>query len=668
MYFMIFLTIFTSSVFGMGQVAFLQNYVLQDTDGASVNFPGNYIRILIPGLAQRFRMGMREGQTGTIIIHDLDQPGLNVLKHLLTSVYPLQEEYQKHIQEVETKASGAIEAIVYPDPEKQREINERSKVRENAEAQKNQIFLEFTHKAKAELEKTPNIGDYFLNIYNNLILWKVVPILGKAAGIFAAENLDFTEDDQFGELKKLDPQAQLIYLYEAHYRVENVYRTFEWFKELVSTPGVIAQEEYRQFLDLVSDKLVAFANAHIEAIITQYPLFKNLILDPMLTPTAQQLHQKLIQNPQIAFDYPIMRIDKNKDYPQLVALGNDRLGIVYDEALHIFDVQTYTFTHKIPFKVLFPGSKNFKGILVSGGLIPHHIVASMGRRIVVFDLILNKVTYDYTFKQNISIREIYQLDERRLLINTSALRILNLDNLDQDPELVPGLKSVSHAVVFDSERVLLYIEPGRGESYLILWNSLTGEQMKKMELPLQLGYHFKFHKVNNYQCLVYSERKLNSIDINTAEIKKIAELNEPWQFSGVFNQNYGLIKNNAYELEQVFNIYFLQNQQNIPFLNIPSRTRRDYTVKVINHNHIAHALSLALGVIVKFVPQTSTLEEILSEIQIRVARQPDQPKQPAQKRRAPSVTPEAPGIPAAAKGLRPELPETKQRRLEKPNE
>lgn len=648
------------------------NYILQGDQGKGVVFDGKMIRELLPGLAEKFKAGFKEGE-GTIVLRNFDQAGLEILKQILTDVRSSQDAFQKEITKINTEAQNKIEVIVYPPQQKQKETDERNKVMQNAGIEINKALLELAQRAQSKIEAIPKIGEYFLELFNNLILWKATPVLGKAMSLFASEQIDFGKDEEFAQLKQLDPQAQLIYLFEAHYTIENIYRAFEWFKELVGTPDITTQEATRQFLSSVSNKLVAFTVAHINETVRKYPQFKTLILDPILAPTATQLHHALMQSPLIAFEDVLMRYSQN-NYPSLINLGNVRVGVVYDDALHIFDINTYKRIKKILLKDVLSGAKKAEQFKFTGDLNPNHIIAYRFNQLILFDVSENKVLINHTFRLKNNITSVNQLDENRFLVvfNLNTLKIVDIRDLNQDPKGIL-LRGAKQAVVFDPQHVAIYAEfsrNGQDVREIVFWNSLTEQMIRRTISEGPKRPDIKLHKISLTQCIgtqdeIRANGRFLTIYLLDAFAHTVVEIGQyEWGNAYPYPLNAtSVLIQSIIQASSPLKFWHLPTRAITPFIDSSTKD-----VVVLNQNHIAVVVKNPYQVIIKFIPQTSTLSEILDEIQRHAI--PAQPGQqaPAQPQKRPaSPAREEGAIPAAAQGLRPAGYQAKQPRLEKPN-
>ena len=626
--------------------AVFENYKLVGDDGKVVTFPGNLVRELLPGLAEKFKSWSTEGKTGAITIPNLNQSGLHVLKRLLGPIYDLQQQYVEALKKLEEKIPIAL------------------KETEDSYARRAREFLFFAQDGQRILEKIPSIGDHFLPIFNDLILWRVAPILGKAAGIFAAKHLDFGNDADFAQLKQLDPQAQLIYFYEAPITIDNVYRAYEWLKELIQTPAIIIEKNNHPFLDQISDKITDFAIAHIAEILRKYPNFETLIKSLMFEKDSLRMYQAFLRNPQIAFEKVIMTLPNDSDDAALVNLGENRVGVLSKDILHIFNAKTYQPERMIAAEEYF-ATKNVPKLIGYCAFGKNKIVAYSRNQLVIFDLTSGHEPVTIMLPGD-PIKEIQSLDDHQLLVRHVTYYTTYIDVFDVITQKFINnfpIDGFEQMIVLDSENVVIVNRGG-----LLLRDVKNGKG--KMGWGLEEGIRPpSLNRINAFECVVSREimwrgmtGDRNNIFLSVLNVKNktlaplgvvdIGSVNEGAQKILALDRNFFITTSNG-------NLWYIPGQNRIAFIGQPLRDSM-----LLDKNYVAVILKNSPQVIIKFVPQTSTLAEILAEIKKNTASQAKQAQSPQVQKR-PAVQEPALFIPAAAQGARPEVPEVKKPRSEK---
>ncbi len=170
--------------------------------------------------------------------------------------------------------------------------------------------------------------------------------------------------------------------------------------------------------------------------------------------------------------------------------------------------------------------------------------------------------------------------------------------------------------------------------------------------------------------LVADDRAANLkyVRVSLPDLKVISVVDKPFGYEmnvGNYSflplsDHYILISKHTLDREQKVYIYNVLSGRTILLIGFNSAV-------ILDNLHIASFDLVSNNFIVRFVYEIATLSEILDEIQTKIAsaqRGQPLPAQPQKRSRSP-VREENP-IPAAAQGLRPEEPEIKQPRLEKP--
>lgn len=287
----------------------------------------------------------------------------------------------------------------------------------------------------------------------------------------------------------------------------------------------------------------------------------------------------------------------------------------------------------------------------------------------MYDLISNSIVLDFSVfnsgNQNSRLKDVQILDQNRLVVITVGDTIKILKAYETEPIFLKGIRDVRESCVFDPYHVLITRFSHRE---IILWNSVIERRVHRWNLGNLVGdiTDAGFQKISATECIFYAYDdnlvphfylidvfKKTIKDLGTVDFKALTPVGLREIF--VLNQNYFFSYNG--------DLWSIPNKSKVfeRFINSPVTS-----IIALDHNHVAYVARNGFQVIVKFVPQASTMEEIFAEIKKQIALRPAQPAQP-QKRAASSTQEERP-IPAAAQGARPEVPEIKRKRPEKPNE
>ena len=566
----------------------------------------------------------------------------------------MQKQYINNLQKIEEKTQDELDLAL--DVATVKKI-----IQADAQVRRDREFLSFVQAAKNIIENIPSIGDHFLPIFNNLILWRAVPILGKAAGVFAAENVDFGNDDDFAQLKQLDPQAQLIYFFEAPITIDNVYRAYEWLKELIETPAIITEKNNHSFLDQISDRITAFVLINIEEIFKKYPKLEMLMQDPALARAAFRLHQGLQNNPEIAFEKVVMNFPKNTYDADLINLGENRVGVLYKQILHVFNAaKNYKLEQKIDVEKYFALPKKGQKPIGYCALGQNKIVAYSGTQLAIFDLTSSAEPVTIMLPQ-VSIKELQPLNEHQLLLS-DLNNLLVFDIPTQKIVTIFRLSAIQKLLVFDPANVVILVK--NGELILV---DVTGKSLKYKKtwdlFDAIMPQSISLNRINAVECGVSGQ--VMPTGILNRFIASFFLLNVANQvLTPLGTVDIGSVFEGVQRVISLGTNFFLTSRGIL--WHIPTQTPITFTQPLrdsmaLDKNHVALVLKNSPQVIIKFVPQTSTLAEILAEIKKHTASQ--QPSQQPQKRPAPQEA--VPFIPAAAQGARTEVPEVKRPRSEK---
>lgn len=650
------------------RIAVLDTYKLQGNKGSEVTFPGTVVRELLPGLAEQFRLGMKEA-AGTISIHNLDQEGLQVLKRWLNKIYPIQQQFEKKIVEIRTDTDKHLKNIVFPEQEKQSEVAEKNKIVENANKQMEQTIFEMVLQAKSELEKLPGIGEYFLEIFNNFIKWNAHLILAESSGYFAAEQIDFSNDDTFNQLQLLDPEAQLLYLYRAEYTLENIYRAYEWFKTLTDTPTIVAQENNRNLLDAVAQKLIAFTVAHIEDILKKYPTFKNLITEPQFAAIGKMLRAELVEKPMpISFFLKILRtaVPWSAEKLPFVTDLDDQIVALRDNSKekNIFDFKTNNFKS---FPWISSSDKSATFVFWNPDrLISYPTQSNMGITFDVYDLKTGRKIFMPSMTKALEIqpiRSIIPITNNQLLILDDANNLYKLTIKEDKSYTIARFLENVFRIIKMNDQEFISVEKQPDIFHLSLRKIDSGQILKVLKVEGLANYSLNFiRKISNNEVgMVLTPPPADVATLRYLVVSipdlKVSSLNDfTYRYQPDHYNYYKFIPMNS-QLILIKEISKWNNKEKIILFNVVSKgiIELSGSAIVLDANHLAAWNQK--NFVIEFIIQNATLLEILDEIQKNIVTQPPQ----IQKRPAPV---QSPAITPAAKGSKSEAPESKRQKSE----
>ena len=660
------LSFFTMLSMEPPRVAVLENYTLGSNDGQEVTIPGNVIRELAPGLAEKFRVGYKE-VVGRITIPDLDGRALQNFKQVLELTAPKENALHKENDRILAATQKEIEKITFPVGQEAQEREARSKLLMQGMASVRNYADKLAGELKTELEQLPEIGD--LNLFNEIIKWGVPSILELAFAQFLAEQIDIK--DGYAQLKDLDPRAQLLYLHESEFSVEAIMSIYEWVAKLAGHAATLSVAANKEVYDSIQEKLAPFTAQNIIPIIQKHPHFKNIFEKLEFKNMGDLLRQEFLKEDYNNLFIQLLRAGLGRaDLWSIIDLGDKLIGLSDDNQLNnLYNFVTHNFESFFP---LAGANKNYQFALWGPDKIikysAHRFVPTaqgMAHGFLVYDK-NSQLLGAYPIK-TFGIREIVPVDANHLLLNMyqqqgGGGRLVSWDLQVPNKKLKTILNNVIHVIKISHDHcVVIYNEEDGLYVGLLHFPDL---KFIKRKIDYELFRAKEVHKINNNQVGIMFY-KLSANRINKYLIIDIPTLNfVSYDISNTYMYGYSeaVMLSTEYIIERFGSTYELvtarTNQRaKLPWNNYVAVTALDST-------HVAAINYGARTFIIQFIPQTATLAQILDEIQKKVAPQ-QQPSQQSQKR--PAVQePERP-IPAAAQGLKPAAREAKQPRLEKPN-
>lgn len=320
-------------------IAQLSTYTLVGSDNSEVQVSGDLVRKYAPGLAQKFRIGFPEAQTGKVIIHDLDKQGLQNFKTLLEESAKIEEILRKRNDEIVQETNQARESIVLPLGQKQQEIEKQGKVLMEGMLKVVAMFNEAAIRIKDLMVELPNIGDHFLPLFNIITKWNMPYSLELALAKFAAEHLNIAQG--YKELTKLGvtATAQLYYLQEVDLTIDSSLTALAWFMKLSDLPEVKALTKNAEILEKVRNKIIDFITINIKEILKKQPQFRHYILFfPKNTEIADLLRARIIEYYAQTFEKKIIELNRGNGLFQ--ALDKERILINTPHGNFIINLKT----------------------------------------------------------------------------------------------------------------------------------------------------------------------------------------------------------------------------------------------------------------------------------------------------------------------------------------
>lgn len=642
----------------------LDRYTLVGNDGKEVVLDGALVREYLPGLADKFREGMIEARTGKIRVNDLDGQALANLKSLLERYIALEQDVNRQKEKL---SQLAVEEY----------LNQEAVLNKRLEEQ-------ITFK----LENLPKIGDHFIALYKELVFWGAPDVLARGMAEFAAQLLKLGQAYEL--FKNLDPQVQLLYLNVAVLSVDSLVKTLEWIVEIQNNPIAQGIENF-DLMVKVRTKIIDFIVKNIQAILAKKPDFKNLFEKPEFKNMGQLLKKELTKNNSPIYSTTLRQAKLWGDPvpPSINELSNNLIALRDSTEIdNWYNFRTHTLCSSPLFKKMDTGTDSF--------------IFWPPNRIIFLDS-SHLTIYDLSSSQRIFQQYLYiNMGDAFMTTEVLSIKVLPIKEnvlwallIPKKMTSVTPLKYELYSLTYQPEKKVLKQEKIQSNVLDIL--SLNGEKYVIVDMhnnTIRLSvYDAKSNKNIKTKIIQLASdkdklNKIRKIDDNhigltsnqfsaagqtlaiyydiyrISDLEKVTSYNFKSTDDGFgylfipVSKHFVLKRFRTYHGQKAdpVEIYDMRNQSHFALENLSS-------VTVLDENHFAAYDHLKNSYIIGFIPMTGSIIEIFDEI-LRYA--PAFKKCGHPQKRPVSPVREIP-IPAAAQGLRPEVPETKQPRIEKPN-
>ncbi|GMU19660.1 MAG: hypothetical protein AMXMBFR12_08520 [Candidatus Babeliales bacterium] len=290
---------------------------------------------------------------------------------------------------------------------------------------------------------------------------------------------------------------------------------------------------------------------------------------------------------------------------------------------------------------------------------PQRIVCPSGKNIHIYDIGAEQKIFDQNLHLHSLISKILLLDNNIFLVWSDAVYKFIYDEKDKSYsfERVFGNEFAWEVTAINEQE---YIAVNLNNFHIYRRNISQDKALKEVKLPVFRLVH-AIKKINNNEVGIILEKhnlQFTYLILSIPDLKILS--------SEDFLVDRDVTKPIPLDAHHVL---FKKNNGSVHIYNVISKETIPLEIfgdlVVLNKNHIATFDRKTNNFIIQFLPHVSSLNEIFDKLQenMPVAQQVVQPR----RKRSVSPPAQAPRIPAAAKGLRPEVPETKQPRLEKPN-
>lgn len=665
------------------QVAQLENYTLISNDGKEVILDGNLVRNYASGLAEQFRSGFKEAQGKLAVLH-FDGQTLQNFKMLLEQTAKKEVELQRYNEIVSSGVNAEIELApgrmyVGQGTKEQQISNYQMQELVKGMYRVRAKVYEYAAQLKDEIEKLPEIGEHFLALFNEIVKWRVPYILELALGQFAAENIDIK--DGFQKLKGLDPRAQLFYLHEVDFTVESIEDLYKWVVELSNTPAQTIQSNKDLYDDIV-EKLIEFSAQNIQSILAKHPNFKSLFEMIAFNLMGELLRKEFLKEKYNNLFMTILRTAKrwgphSTILPYVSSLGGTFIALHdKDQSNNIYDWQNKVFKSSSQL-----GSQSNTQYVLWGA---DRLVGHLATNIYVYDINTGKRIFYTQLNIGENIKEIVPITSNQLFIVGTMHKVYKFTLKEKNTYSIEKLLDRTLGVSAINNQEFVAVEyTGNLLKRLTLRNS-NNRILKELPIPDADTYMFlsTLRKISNEKIeillyrvsragfydlkyIIVSIPDLQLISVSDFEIEYI-----PTYYYGFLpiTTNYILVK----EIHSSFSNLMPENA-NIYLYDVISKIKfpleRISSAVVLDKNQIIGFDKITNNFVTQFIPYTSTLSEILDEIQRKTVPPSPQslifiPQKPQLQKRPVSPVPEV-TIPAAAKGLKPEAHEAKRPREEK---
>ncbi len=477
------------------------NFILEGTDGKSVEISKALIQKYAPGLFEKFNPQFKEGRTGTIVIDDLNGEALAYFKTMFEKMVKLQELANEEEKQYKKTMHEKWSNIVMPAGQEAVEAQEKAKivaqVKDWAGKKAGQQILAL----QKIIEGLPNIGDYLLPLFNHASLWGIF-YLEQPLGRIAAEQLDFTDPEIFKNLTQagLSIRSQLVYLQHVDLTPKNCAKALEWLVQIMHDPAAKILEINKMYLERITDKIIKFITANIAEILREQPNFRTLLLSPELSSVAQKIKERfdaLDESP--LFKKLITTISQEHD---LFSLTDGRVGLIVHLGGGSLEISTIDGMSGRVSKIgsyKDPSVRYYSSEWQLDPLGKRYAVLHKrsGKRLIIWDLFDKKIVFNEVLKLS-SIEGLQALSETQLLIRAGeSIDILDLSKAGQITRLKNPTKIFAQCVV-DENHILVSRKTNPGE--LELWD-VAGKKLYSWKLPF-----------NSKEELLFSKLRITKID------------------------------------------------------------------------------------------------------------------------------------------------------------
>lgn len=611
-------------------VVSFDRYTLVGNDGKEVVLEGDLVRAYLPGLADKFRAGMIEGQTGKIRVNDLDGQALANLKSLILRYHELYRDIVRQKEQLSQTLS--VEEYL------------------NREASLNKILKQ---QMSLKLENLPEIGDHFIALFKEMIAWDMPTTLEEAMAGFAVRYVDITTAHEL--LKNIDPQAQLLYLNEAEVSVDSIVKTLEWIVELENNPLTQGLESFA-LIEKARTKVIDFIIQNMRTILVKNPDFKNLFEKPEFRNIGNFLKQELLKKMDSNLFTTVVRPARRKSgelhyRPFVSSLGGEFIALRDAHPQNnIYNWKSKTFKSSPELKKSVPemGKPTYKYLLMGSDLL---IQYGFSPSISIYDL--NTGQRIFNSDLNIGfIEEVLWSDHEIILVKNNQNLVYTF-RYDRQNRKFARTSDISHNVSGRAnQESLIGIFLINKYDYILVKNNFLNRNTTislyriDIEEPIKEIYvtgNFvsPVRKISNNTLggVILSEGKNKYLKISIPDLE-------------ITSNDFPLLPNIKNYIPITFEYIFLEIEDKLSLYNVVSQTMSSLVGKFnspifLDKNHIAAFDRQSNNFVIQFIPQTSTVSEILAELQKKLVPVQVQPK------RAAEQEPERP-VPAAAQGVKPE--------------
>ena len=615
-----------------------QTCTLIGDDGSKVVIDADLIEKFLHGLGKKFNPNFKEGQTGEIILSDLNGQALQNLKTFLEKINALYVEFQaaqaKFTQQTQQQkenvtvlASGTLDeqnaAIAGQNAQRLKQL-------------RSQLILDI----KKVIEELPSIGDHFLDLFNRIVEWGSPVNVQGAFGLFAAENMDFMDPQNYALLTSthFSPIAQLDYLLAHKLTPDNIRLTYEWACKLATNELIkIIPFAQKLFNELVN-RLAQYTAENISIILQTNTDFKNLFKAPEMQPFALKLHS-LFNGLMPKFN---RSFTVSMASPNLQVLNQNCIVIFNADQIALYTLKPWKLLQIIKNQPIVKGYHQGAPMVVPSELSTNnHMVLLTNKRLIsywpdfkksitVWDIEAAKPLFNHAFKLNV-IKDVQSINDHQILVHsTGNLRMYDLNEPDQEPKPL-NFNRVKAVKVIDNQKVLILVE-----KQIILWNPITKKVIKKWDtsLPFDTLTFFDNHHIcmsivhNGWGAylpgslpdsnLISSSLAFQILDLTSNNLLPVeTRTTKDFQFSGLINANYAYTQTYAgLGFPPSYTSHLIDLKTN----SLMGEFKHNSMIQVLDKNHIVFGRQEGnlFNIIIQFLPQLASLEEGIDELQLNV--------------------------------------------------